>query len=700
MKNKVIAFFKKYPGIAIKSKELAKKLGFEEEYEYASLKAVLHQLYEENFLSRDGKRYKLALLNSDKSIIGTLQINEAGYGFVIPKNKNLQDIFIPDRKLGTAFNGDTVEVSLFAKQKGKRKNLEGEIVRIIKRKWDEIAGILKQSNSNYFVVPSTGGFDKNIYINPKDLFNAQVGEKVIVGDVVWNSPKQNPEGKILSRIDKKSDKDSEIVSIAKEFGLPYIFADQTIAEAESIPLSINENEIGNRLDYRDKNVITIDPEDAKDFDDALSIEKLENGNFSVGIHIADVSYYVKPKTYLDAEAEKRGNSTYLVGSVIPMLPERLSNKICSLVPHEPRLTFSVVVQLNSKGNVIDYQIRKSIIKSKRRFTYEEVQTIIDNKKGEFSGDILLLNKIAQSMRKKRIKAGSINFFTPEIKFKLDENGEPVKIIQKTIKQSNELVEEFMLLANQVVAKHIGFTKDELIRPYVYRIHDKPDKEKIAEFSRFVKSLGYNYSQDQLLKPVFLNKLIEEAHGKEEEAVINELAIRSMAKAIYSTENIGHYGLGFSYYTHFTSPIRRYSDLLVHRLLFDYNNGKKRSFYSSKQLESLCEHISTTERLSTDAERTSVKLKQIQFLRKHIGEEFDGVISGVTNFGLFVELVDILSEGLIHVRDMEGDFYVYDEKKYSLIGRGSKKSFRLGDKIRVKLIRVDEEKKVIDFLIAE
>lgn len=700
MKNKIIAFFKKNPGLSIKAKELAKRLGLDAEYEYSSLKAVLHQLLEENFLQREGKRFKLRVAFFGNTITGVLQINNAGYGFVIPSVKGMKDVFIPSRSLGNAFNGDTVEVSLFAKQKGKGKNIEGEIVRVIERKHHEITGTLIQNDSVFFVTTDSREFDKDIFIPSRNINNAKVGDKVIVGEINWSNPKQNPEGKILEVIGKTYDKNAEMIALAKEFNLPYIFSDQVLAEGNSALIEIPDDEYKARLDYRDKVVFTIDPDDAKDFDDALSVEKLENGNFSVGIHIADVSHYVKQKTYLDIEAAKRGNSVYLVNSVIPMLPEKLSNQICSLVPYEDRLTYSVIAELTPQGSLVDYKIAKSVINSKRRFTYDEVQKIIDDKDGEFVKEIILLNRLAITLRKKRIKKGSINFFSQEVKFELNEAGIPVKVIIKEAKQSNELVEEFMLLANQIVAKHIGFTDDNQVKPFVYRIHDKPDKEKILEFSRFVKTLGYNYSSDQLLKPTFLNKLMQEVRGREEEAVINELAIRSMAKAVYSTNNIGHYGLGFNYYTHFTSPIRRYSDLLVHRLLFDYSKGKKKSLYSSKQLSDICDYISGTERTAVEAERASVKMKQIQYLSGYIGEEFDAIISGVTNFGLFVELVNILAEGLIHVRDLEGDFYVYDEKKYALIGRGSKRSFRLGDKLKVKLVRVDKTRQELDFIIAE
>ncbi len=701
MKKKIVSFFNNNPGISIKTKEIARKLNITEEHEYASLKAALHQLCDEEYLERTGKRYKVKSTIDKRNIVGTLQLTFEGYGFVVPNKSKADDIFISDRNMFTAFNGDTVEVSLFAKQKGKKKNLEGQIVRIVKRKFNEIVGTLHKSNGFYLVKPDAADIHKDFYISPNDLNNAAPGQKVIVGDIVWTNPKHNPEGKIVEILGKRGNLDTELLSIAKEFNLPFRFTEKVLSEVENITAGIDEKETGKRADFRGEVVLTIDPEDAKDFDDALSIETLENGNFKVGIHIADVSHYVKPNSYTDNEAEKRGNSVYCVGSVIPMLPERLSNNICSLVPFEDRLTYSVIAELTARGKLVDYQIKKSIINSKRRFTYDEVQEIIETGEGDFKDEVLLLNKLAGTLRKKRLKEGSINFFSQEIKFVLNEEGEPVHIIKKETKESNNLVEEFMLLANKIVALHIGFPKAQNeVKPFLYRVHDLPDKEKIAEFCRFVKSLGYNISSNDVLKPTKLNKLMETIRGKEEETVINDLAIRTMAKAVYSPDNIGHYGLGFKHYTHFTSPIRRYSDLLVHRMLYSYIEEKGRRTYSQNDLEKICEHLSFCERNSVEAERLSLKLKKIEYLQKHLGEEFSAIITGVTNFGLFVEITEFLAEGLVHIRDMEGDFYVYDEKKYSLIGKRNRKNYRLGDKVNVKLIRVDYERAEIDFLIVD
>lgn len=695
MKNQIKAFFKENPNRSFKSKEVAKRLKIKDDRTYLLLKNELHKLESEHFLSRNGKRYKLFTLPDSNMLIGYFNLNEGGYGFVTPKNSKTGDIFIAARNINSAFHGDKVEVTLFAKQKG--KNLEGQITRIIERKRKEIVGQLKKNKSFYFVTPDDPKIHRDIYVDEKNLKKSKTGDKVAVGNISWEDRMLNPVGEIVEVIGKEGTLQAEVTSIAREFGIPFLFKEKTIAEAENINPDITEYEVNKRLDFRDKNVFTIDPVDAKDFDDALSIEKLENGNFRVGVHIADVSHYVKQGTSLDKEASERGNSVYFVGKAIPMLPEKLSNNLCSLVPDEERLTFSVIFELTPKGSVLNHQISKTIINSKRRFTYEEAQQIIETGNGDFSDEIILMNQLAKKLRTQRMKSGSFEFFTPEVQFRLDENGYPVEILKKEIKESNMLVEEFMLLANKTIAERI-FTKGDI--PFVYRVHDYPDEEKITEFARFVKSLGYTFNPKGGKAANQFNQLMKQVHGTEEEGVINELAVRSMAKAIYSTKNIGHYGLGFKNYTHFTSPIRRYADLLVHRILDKSLISKSGRNYSLDLLSKICEHISATERTAMEAERRSVKLKQIQFLKDKLGWEFHAVISGVVNYGIFVELTDILAEGLIRVRDLEGDFYVLDEKKYSLIGKRTKKQFRLGDKISVKLVRVDADNLELDFITAD
>ena len=698
MKKEIKAFFNRNQGRGYKSKDIADKLGFNSDHEYASLKAALNKLEEESFLIRTGKRFQLNKLPQSNRLKGRLEINRNGFGFVNINNEKHGDIFIAARNIGTAFDGDIVEVELFAKQKG--KNIEGQIVNVAERKRKEYVGIIKKSKSFFFISPDDPKLHRDIYINESKLNGAKNGDKVVVGKLAWDTSMLNPEGEVIEVLGKSGTHDTDIISIAREFDLKYKFPSAVLSEAENIASVIPKEEIKKRLDYRSKNVFTIDPEDAKDFDDALSIEKLENGNLSVGIHIADVSHYVKKGSPLDVEANERGNSVYFVGRVIPMLPEKLSNQICSLVPNEDRLTYSVIVEMTTRGKIIDYSIEKTIINSKRRFTYDEAQKVIEDETGDLVEDILLLNKIAEQFRKKRMREGSFNFISPEVKFNLDENGVPISIMIKQTKQSNMLIEEFMLLANKLVAQQIAIPKSGPVKPFVYRIHDLPDQEKIVEFSRFVKTLGYSFDPNSSSKSIGFQNLLNQVKGKEEEALINELAIRSMAKAVYSPDNIGHYGLGFKYYSHFTSPIRRYSDLIVHRLLFNYKNLKSGEMYSLAQLEEICDNISATERNAVEAERFSVKQKQIEYLRNHLGNEFSAIISGITNFGIFVKITDILAEGLVRLRDLDDDYYIHDEKKYAIVGKRTKKQYRLGDKIHVKLIRVDEERSELDFIILD
>lgn len=703
MKNKLITFFKRNPGVALKAKQISKRLRIDSEYDYAALKSHLHDLVQEGFLIRVGKKFKQNIPDSDAPLMGKLEMHPSGYGFVILPKKRMSDIFIAARNLNTAFHGDTVEVILFAKQKRteRAKNLEGQIVRVVKRELKQISGTLQKSQSFYFVAPDLAEIHRDVYIAERYLNNAKPGDKVIAGNIVWENEKLNPEGEILEVLGKDGSIQIEILSLAREFNLPYEFPLQVLDEAEKFDTKIGDKERNRRLDYTEKNVFTIDPDDAKDFDDALSIEKLDNGNYSIGIHIADVSHYVKKDSQLDREAEKRGNSVYFVGAVIPMLPEVLSTDICSLVPYEDRLTYSVIVELTPRGRIVDYQIAKTIINSKKRFTYADAQEVLDKGKGEFSDELIRLDKVAKTLRKKRVKKGSINFFTPEVSFELDESGKPVAVTKREVKDSNMLVEEYMLLANKVIAQHIAKPKNEdKAKLFLYRIHDLPDAEKIQEFARFSSSLGYKFNPNTSNTSSEFNRVMEVVLGTPEEAVINELAIRSMAKAEYSPENIGHYGLGFDYYSHFTSPIRRYADLIAHRLLHRYIDLNQKANYTYKQMDDICDHISYTERNAVQAERQHVKNKQMEYLKPMIGHEFHGIISGVTNFGIFIKLSDILAEGLIHVRDLGGDYYIYDEKKYALVGRTTKKSYRLGDTLDVKLVRIDEEKGQVDFIIPD
>lgn len=698
MKNRIIKYFKNSPGRAIKSTQLAEELQLTSEHEYEQMKSVLHQLTTEGVLQKEGKRYMLNKSSLTNRLIGTLEINRSGFGFVVPQNKKIKgDIFIAERNLFTAFHGDLVEVQILAKQKGKQKNIEGEIIKIVKRKWNEVAGVLHQDAGNYFVVPELQQIRRNIYVAKENLGDAKKGERVVLHELTWDNPKLNPHGKVLAVVTGKKEGMSELQAIADEFQIPYIFPKAVQNESEQFTEPASGKEYPERFDFRNEAVMTIDPDDAKDFDDALSVKQLENGNYEIGIHIADVSHYVAEKTALDTEALKRGNSTYLTVGVIPMLPENLSNNICSLVPGKDRLTFSVVVELSPLGKIMGYSVGKSVICSKRRFTYDEVQKIIEGADGDFREEVLLLNKFASNFRKKRMSKGSIDFSSTEIKFRLDENGLPVEVILKESKESHKLVEEFMLLANKIVAEHIKKISGKGHKlPFIYRIHDRPDPDKLKDFVSLVKGFGFKTPAAHQLSPKMLNELIAQAKGRPEESLISEVGIRSMAKAEYSAQNIGHYGLGFGHYSHFTSPIRRYADLVAHRLLFGYITGQNTGM-KENAVQTVCEHISATERSSVEAERHSIKIKQIEFMKDKLGMEFTGIISGVTNYGMFIKLAETFAEGLLRIRDLEDDRYFYDEKKFALVGKFSKKQYRLGDRIEVKLVKIDAERMELDFI---
>ncbi|MCH8941678.1 MAG: ribonuclease R [Bacteroidetes bacterium] len=695
MKRKVKSLFKNNPGRQFKRKAIAKRLEIQEEHEYSALKAVLYNLEKEEFIKKIGKRYILNLESNPIFVDGILQVNKSGYGFVVVNNSKAKDIYISSKNLSNSLDSDTVKVEIIG---GNGKSAEGKIVEIVKRGRKQIEGYLKKEGRKIFVQPIDDKIHKQIVVNGKISSDINLNDKVIVINIKWDKREINPQGNVVSFKEEKTNDKNDFISIVEKFNLPYKFSRKVLKELKNVEFSISEDEIKRRLDYRDKTVFTIDPYDAKDFDDALSVEEDEEGNYLAGVHIADVSHYVNPNNELDKEAQKRGNSVYLVGKVIPMLPEEISNNICSLKPSEDRLTFSVFIRITKKGKILNFYTKKCVINSNRRFTYEEVQEIIDSKTGEYCEELLKLNNLAVKLREKRLKEGSIEFFTPEVKIELNKDDKPINVVLKGFMQSNSLVEEFMLLANKLVAESITKKRKTKIKEFIYRVHDLPDKDKVKEFANFVKKLGYNFSANSETKVNKFQTLISKAKGTDEQALINELAIRSMAKAVYSTKNIGHYGLGFKYYTHFTSPIRRYADLEVHRLLNNYTAKGETLYKDRKYLNNLCEHISATERDAVEAERYSIKLKQVEFLSNHIGDEFDGIVSGLVYFGLFIKLIDNLAEGLVRLRDIKNDYYFYDENSYSVIGERTNRRYRLGDKIRVKLIRADIKKTEIDFII--
>ena len=678
-------------------------------HEQESLTLALRELEAANNIKR-AARGKFGHLEVQQHVTGTLQVTRQGLGFVAVEGLE-EEVFIPPGSLGTATHKDTVEVSLFAqglKQKETGKRREGEVIRIVQRGRETIVGTLERKKQVFVIVPDDRRLPFEMLVDGNELQGARPGDKVVARVDEWGTSRLSPEGHIVEVLGKAGEAAAELLSVAREFALPLSFPQNVLDVADAIEEPIPDKEIGRRLDFRKDVCFTIDPEDAKDFDDAVSLEVLKDGNYRLGVHIADVSYYIPEGELLDQEALKRGTSTYFPGMVIPMLPERLSNDLCSLRPNEDRLTYSVFMTVTPQGRVTGHEIRESIIRSARRFTYEEVESLMVGAPAQGADASLLeilraMYALSKTLTMKRMREGSIDFESAEARFRFDEKGLPTEIIRKSRLDSHRLVEEFMLLANQAVATHVGFArKEEHPKPFLYRVHDSPDPDRVRDLAGFVAKFGYKLSLDGGITSKALQRLLDQVHGTEVENVINEVTLRSMAKAIYSERNIGHFGLGFDYYSHFTSPIRRYPDLIVHRLLKEYAHSitEERRHQIARRLPYLAKHTSATERVAVEAERAGIKVMQIEYMKRHLGDEFEGIVSGVTRYGLYVEINDLLVEGMIHVRDLEDDFYGYDEKKYALVGRRSGKQYRLGDSVHLKVIRVNPEAREIDFALAQ
>lgn len=613
-------------------------------------------------------------------------------GFVIVPNQET-DILIRPADFNTAMHGDTVLVKI---KPGGGRRLQGEVTEVVERKRVEFIGQLQVSENFAFFVAESDKPMPDLFIPLNQLNNAKNGDRVVARLIKWDNKDKRPVGEVISILDAENSNDAAMKEILLENGFPLDFPDDALEVAARIPDQITESEIKNRKDVRDILTFTIDPVDAKDFDDALSFREIKQGLYEIGVHIADVSHYVEPNTALDKAAYQKATSVYLPDRVNPMLPEHISNVLCSLRPNEDKLTFSAIFQINSKAEVKQYWLGRTIMHSDRRYTYEEAQEIIETKEGDHAATILILNELAQKMRKKRFNKGAINFSSQEVRFKLDEKGDPIGIVIKESKEAHQLIEEFMLLANRYVAEHVSKIKvNNKPLPFPYRIHDTPDEEKLLPFIAFANKFGHKFdsSSPEKIAESF-NQLLKDVNGRPEQHVLEQLGIRTMAKAKYTTENIGHYGLGFEFYCHFTSPIRRYPDVMVHRLLQEILDEK---LVADKKLEERCQHCSERERAAMEAERAANKYKQVQFMQNHVGEEFDGVISGVASSGFWVETVEHKCEGLVSVNSLlEYDEFRHAESDYSLVGMRSGKKFRMGDKVRIQVAAANLLKRQLDY----
>lgn len=620
---------------------------------------------------------------------GYIELTQKGSGYVTVEGLE-KDIFISPIKTANALNGDKVKIMLYDSGRDRQ---DAEVVDVLERVKTDYAGIIEITPRFAFLKPDNNKMPVDIFIPLNHLNNAQQGEKVVAQIIEWKKGEKNPTGKIIHVLGMPGENDTEMHAILSEYGLPLSFPKLVEAEADTIPETIPEEEIARRRDFRGTTTFTIDPEDAKDFDDALSIKKLKNGLYEIGVHIADVTHYLPEGSVMDKEAFERATSIYLVDRVIPMLPEKLSNHVCSLRPNEDKLCFSAVFHMNEDGKISDEWFGRTVIHSIKRFTYEEAQSVIETQEGPLKEEILLMDSIAKTLRAERFKKGAISFEKTEVKFRLDERGNPLSVYTKENKDSNKLIEEFMLLANRKVAEFAS-KKAGIKRTFVYRVHDVPVADKLLAFTEFAGKFGYrvNTGNEKEIASS-LNKLMKDVRGKKEQNVLEQLAIRTMAKAIYTTDNIGHYGLAFEYYSHFTSPIRRYPDVMVHRILQHYLDGK--GSVNAKNFELKCKHATDMEIKASHAERDSIKFKQVQFLQSRVGQIFDGIVSGVTEWGMFVEISENKCEGMIRLRDMRDDYYLFDERNFCISGKRKRKKFQLGDSVKVKIIRADLLKRQVD-----
>ena len=657
---------------------------------------ILSRLFDEGIVEECSReKYRLSQQHRPH-YEGVADMTQSGAVYVRVEGLD-NDIFVNPRNTANALDGDRVEVAVL--HRGRDGKFEGEITRILERNRKTYVGIAEVGAHQIFVRADSRRMPMDIYLPKRDCPEVHDGEKVVVRIVDWLPGSKSPVGELVERLGVAGNNDTEMHAILAEYELPYRFDEEVEEAAKAIDGSITAREIAARRDFRKVTTFTVDPADAKDFDDALSVRRIRDGVWEIGVHIADVTHYVKPHSVLDDEAVERGTSVYLVDRTVPMLPERLSNELCSLRPNETSLCFSAVFTLNENLDILEEWFGRTVIHSDRRFTYAEAQEVIETGRGDFAEEILTLNRLAQQMRQKRFKAGAISFEREEMKFRLDKDGKPLGVYFKEQKEANQMIEEFMLLANRRVAEFCSHRQSEkgraVPRTMVYRVHDTPSEEKLDRFRQFILRFGHIFKASKgraVAKE--MNKLLKQVKGSTEENAVTTMAVRSMAKAYYSTDNIGHYGLAFPYYTHFTSPIRRYPDMMVHRLLAHYLAGGKSA--DKEQLEALCERASEREIVAAEAERASIKYKMVEFMKAHIGEEFDGHISGLSEWGVYVELDETHIEGMSFLRDIEGDFFQFDEQLYEIIGRSTGRRMTLGDTVRVRVKRADLQKRQLDF----
>ena len=704
--NTILSILKKEKGKSLNYKQIAAILKLDDASSRNQIIKTLHALTAKKEIE-EVERGKFKAVITAEYHTGILDLSAKGSGYVISDEFD-EDVFIPTNKINRALNGDEVEFYVYNRRK--RGKFEGEITNVVKRAKSEYVGVIQIHKNYAFVVPDSNKMYKDIFVPIDKILDASNGDKVLASLEDWPEKADSPYGKVLQVLGKPGEHNTEIHSILAEYGLPYEFPHQVEEFANKINTSITKEEIAKRRDMRKTLTFTIDPKDAKDFDDALSFKVLDNGLYEIGIHIADVSHYLQEGTILDDEAYNRATSVYLVDRVVPMLPEVLSNKACSLRPHEEKYTFSAVFQINDKAEVKNQWFGRTVTYSDARFAYEEAQAVIESKTNEIPKEvsltgnayktdqaiedaILKMNELAIIMRRQRMKDGAISFDKVEVKFDLDDNTNPVGVFFKTSKDANKLIEEFMLLANKKVAEFVG--KQSPKKTFVYRVHDEPDSSKLTALQGVVARFGYKLNfKDRKTTTASLNELLQSVVGKKEQNLVDTLTIRSMSKAEYTTHNIGHYGLAFDYYSHFTSPIRRYPDVMAHRLLQQYLDGGKSA--NKDVFEERCFHSSNMENLATKAERDSIKYMQIKYMEDHKNEDFIGVISGVTDWGIYVEIIYNKCEGMVSIRDMKDDHYQFDQEQYAVIGKNNKIMYQLGDEVVVRVKNADLVKKHLDF----